>query len=140
MNSLSLIIYGISTLLQLTVFLQGVIAMTIVAAVLCLLIFLYLAMEGADTLKEFATPLKWFKRTIITGAVAAFLLVFLPNQKFLVLIAASEVGEMAMNQPAVQNAVGQIAGLSADATNLLKLYIESETKKFMEEMKPSEKK
>jgi uncharacterized membrane protein len=136
MNSLSLLLYGISTLLQL----QNFLIVVIFALIAFTVIFGFLYAVAADNDDDTTKQATWLKRTLTATFIAGFMLVFLPSQKFLVLIAASEVGEMAYNQPAVQNSLNQLGGLSSDAVNLLKLYIESESKKFLEEMKPSEKK
>jgi cobalamin synthase len=140
MNSLSLLIYGISTLLQFTTFL--IVAIGAVAIIFAFsMMFIIFAHDEYSSVKKSTgeTAAKYAKRSFVAAALFAFLLVFLPSEKFLVLIAASEVGEMALKQPAVQNAMGAIGGLSSDATNLLKLYIENETEKLVDEMKPKEK-
>jgi len=64
---------------------------------------------------------------IILGTVAI-------DKKYMIMIAASEVGEMVVESEAVQSAAGEIGDLSRSTMGLLKKYIEVETLKIQEEI------
>lgn len=77
---------------------------------------------------------KILKSSIITFSVAILLNAVMVDKEYLIMIAASEVGERVMTSETAQKMGQQVTGLSGDATDLLRVYIQNETKKIEKEM------
>lgn len=66
--------------------------------------------------------------------VTSFFNMVVPKKEYMILAASSEIGEMVINSEAVQAVNTEIGGLSKDAIDLLKTYIQVETNKFKDEI------
>jgi hypothetical protein len=114
MNSLSWTIY----LAQMVVNL-GVVAMWI-----CLFGGISTVMISLFSAAENGKPFPWAVKTFIwIMAVTIPILVFIPSQKTVMMIAASQYGEMVAKSP-------QVAQIVDPSLEFLKNYIESETAKL----------
>lgn len=67
---------------------------------------------------------------VVTGLLGALI----PEQKYLIMIAASEVGQRVVESESGQKVVQEISGLSGEATELLRTYITTETKRLKNEL------
>jgi hypothetical protein len=145
-NTLSLLIYGISTLGNLANFLVAIGIMGGVGFVVLGIVCLYNLDSNTNTKKEvddfraevYPSIKKWMKRCVYGFLASLVISVFVPEQKYLIMIAASEVGGMAINQQLVKDAGNQLSGLSGDAVELLKTYIQGETKTLKDAVKGSD--
>ena len=143
MNSLSFLIYKISVLISLKYLLTAIIVVSIlligISAFATLISFAtgsYTTREQLEGFKPFRSNIAYYiKRVIAVFSIALIVNIFVPEQKYLILIAASEVGEAVVKSEAVQSAGGEIAGLSKDSVTLLRMYIQQQISEFEKESK-----
>lgn len=132
MTSLSWLIYAISTIANLSVFLG-------IVLFVCGTLIGGLAFAGMmNWLNDDYFPviiIKWITRILIGATITGFVMVFIPQKEYLVMIAGAEVANVALNQDAVKQAGSQFAGLSSDAVSLLRLYIQKETENLQNDKK-----
>lgn len=130
MNPLSWMIAFIGIFEKIDIFTTGgiLIGLFSTVGILCLLMFSFMGEEQsgaryADWYKEYRGKLlKILKWPIIVVVVCSFINIFALDRNYMIMIAASEVGEMAL----ATDGGKQLTGLSADAVDLLKVYINSE--------------
>jgi hypothetical protein len=117
MNTLSWLIYfaGIS---------ESLIILFTILGILLTIGSLFMMMVSADpetkSDEKFNKPIRW---TLISGITFLVLLVFVPNQKTIMLIATSEIGEKVVKSE-------QVANIADPSIALLKAWIEKQTKEL----------
>jgi hypothetical protein len=102
--------------------------------------FVLFAITGAALFASFMAAIelniKWksvFRNAIIAACVGAALVVFVPSERTMLLIASVQVGEKLMASQTVQSVIDP-------STDLLKSWIALETKKIKKELLAPEKK
>jgi len=78
-----------------------------------------------------------FKVAFAVWAVSLFVSIAIPEKKYIVMIAASEIGERLIQTEEAQKFAKDVTGLSGEATDLLREYIKLETGKIRTEIEKS---
>jgi hypothetical protein len=139
MNTLSLLILAIGFLENVGAFLTGGLILTGLGAFVfifaCGVIyadFSYCNAEERKRNQETRKSLKSYTKWCVAGfVVCAMLNVFVIDKNYIVMIAASEIGELAIKSDGGK----QLTGLSSDAIDLLKVYVDSEKENLIKTMK-----
>lgn len=77
--------------------------------------------------------IKFMKYPAIVFCIGVFLMAVVPKKEYMIMVAASEVGEMVVKSETIQSASTELGGLSKDAISLLRTYISVETEKLVSE-------
>lgn len=162
MNSLSLIILLLGFLANLSNLSIAFLFIGLIGSFIVTIVLMMEAVETADFMKDlisnegrmdleeakkvtdeiknhrllpiFINTRKWFLSFVVIGFIFQAISI---DQKYIVMIAASQVGEMALNSETAKTFSNQLGGVSSDATKLLQTYIKSETLKLQEDMEKS---
>lgn len=78
--------------------------------------------------------LKVFRIALAVWIGTVLVRMVIPEHQYLIMIAASEVGEHVIQTETAQNAIKDVTGLSSEATDLLREYIQLETVKIREQL------
>lgn len=134
MTTLSWLIYLISTLNNLGIFLIIIMLFALVATVVSMVAYTIIANETCvkeiDKIEPKARAAKWIKRFVLIAVISGLINVFIPGREYMIMMAGAEVANVAVNQDVVKNAGSQVAGLSSDAINLLRDYIRKQTEEL----------
>lgn len=142
MNTISIILYTINLLSNITSLLGVLIFISSIAT---LITFLFFCTTRNDVLigydDETGYYSKWndfhrsLLKTLLTILVVSVIInTIIPNERTLTLIAASETSEFFLNTQTGQQVANQVTGLSGDATKLLGKYIELQNVKLTQDI------
>lgn len=74
------------------------------------------------------------KRSIVAVIILSIINIIAIDKKYMIMIAASEVGEMIVQSETVKNAATDLSKLSNETTDLLSAYMKVETNKLKKEL------
>lgn len=133
LNSLTWAIYAIEVVGNL----KGAAEIGIFLSIITLIVlgFAY-AITDADHGPESSSKVaSCFKYPIITILLAIPIVVFVPTKQTAILMASSEFGETVLRSDQMAKVTDEVRGVLKPSVDLLKKYIESETKKLDQDSK-----
>lgn len=147
MNSLSLLIYAVELITNVGTLATTLLVISIIVFLFtCLCWFIVQNFHRDHVYDQWNAIWRWIiQNAFWTAILMTLLVVFVPSRQTTIMIAASEVAEIVIKTEeakevmnGAKGAMKDVAGLSTDAVGLLKTYIQMETKKLADELKPKE--